>query len=79
MDWRDRIEVRPDVMVGKPVIKGRRLTVAFIVDLFAQGWTEADMLRNYPGITAEDVRACLRYAGESVSLERAFPVEASAG
>ena len=79
MDWRDRIETRPDVMVGKPVIKGTRLAVEFIVDLFAQGWTEEAILGNYPGITADDVRACLRYARESVSVERAFPLGASAG
>ncbi|MEM6647401.1 MAG: DUF433 domain-containing protein [Bacteroidota bacterium] len=76
MNWEDRIEVRTDVLVGKPVIKGTRLAVEFIVDLFAHGWTEQQILDNYPGVTSEDIRACLQYAGRSVSLERAFSLEA---
>jgi uncharacterized protein (DUF433 family) len=59
--WQDRIERNPEVMVGKPVIKGTRLTVEFIVELSAHGWSEADILRNYLGITVEDIRACLAY------------------
>ena len=51
MDWQDRIVVDPEILVGKPVIKGTRLAVEFIIDLLAQGWTEADILRNYPGVT----------------------------
>ncbi len=58
----DRIVVDPAVLVGKPVIKGTRLAVEFIIDLLAQGWTEAEILRNYPSLTHEDVLACLAYA-----------------
>jgi len=46
MDWRDRIVIDPEILVGKPVIRGTRLAVEFIIDLLAQGWTEADVLRN---------------------------------
>ena len=46
MDWRDRIVIDPGILVGKPVIRGTRLAVEFIIDLLAQGWTEADVLRN---------------------------------
>jgi uncharacterized protein (DUF433 family) len=62
MDWRERIIIDPEIPVGKPVIKGTRLAVEFIIDLMAQGWAEADILRNYPGVTHQDIRACLAYA-----------------
>jgi len=64
MDWQGRIVVDPEVLVGKPVVKGTRLAVEFVIDLLAQGWTEADILRNYPGLAREDILACLAYAGE---------------
>ncbi len=60
--WEDRISVDPAVLTGKPVIKGTRLSVEFIVGLSAQGWSEAEVLRNYPGITREDMLACLAHA-----------------
>ena len=69
MDWEERITVNPDVLVGKPVIKGTRLAVEFIIDLLAQGWTVDELIRNYPGITSEDVFACLAYAGDSLRRE----------
>ncbi len=61
INWQDRIVVDPEILVGKPIVKGTRLAVEFIIDLLAQGWTEAEILRNYPGLTREDVRACLVY------------------
>lgn len=76
MDWTDRIHADPAVLVGKPVIKGTRLSVEFIVGLMAQGWTEAEVLRNYPGITIEDVRACLAYAHEVISEWQVYPATA---
>jgi uncharacterized protein (DUF433 family) len=62
MTWEDRITADPAVLVGKPVIKGSRLAVEFVVGLLAQGWTEAEVLHNYPGITRQDILACLAYA-----------------
>jgi uncharacterized protein (DUF433 family) len=62
MNWQDRIVVDPEILVEKPVVKGTRLAVKFIIDLLAQGWTEEEILRNYPGLTREDIRACLVYA-----------------
>lgn len=62
MNWQDRTAIDPEILVGKPVVKGTRLAVKFIIDLLAQGWTEAEILRNYPGPTQEDIRACLAYA-----------------
>ena len=74
MDWRDRIVIDPQVLVGKPVVKGTRLAVEFIIELLAQGWTEEQILGNYPGLTHEDVRACLQYASMTLRAERVYPV-----
>lgn len=72
MKWEDRITADPKVLVGKPVIKGTRLAVEFIIDLLANGWTEAQILDNYPGVSHEDIVACLRYANELVKSERVY-------
>ncbi len=74
MDWRTRIVVDPDVLVGKPVVKGTRLAVEFIIDLLAQGWTQSDILKNYPGLTAEDIQACLAYASTMLQAEKVYPL-----
>lgn len=63
--WRERIVLDPQILAGKPVVRGTRLAVEFIIDLLAQGWTEDELLRNYPGLTHEDIRACLRKAGSA--------------
>lgn len=73
MDWRNRIAVDPEVLVGKPVIKGTRLAVEFVIDLLAQGWTEVDILRNYPGVTRQDIQACLAYASTMLKAEKVYP------
>ena len=74
MAWQDRITIDSAVLVGKPVIKGTRLAVEFIVDLLAHGWTEGEIVRNYPGITPEDIRACLAYASALLHAERVYPL-----
>jgi uncharacterized protein (DUF433 family) len=72
MNWQERISIGPAVLVGKPVIKGTRLAVEFIIDLLAQGWTEPDILRNYPGITREDIQACLACASNVLHGEKVY-------
>lgn len=57
MDWRQYIEQRPDVMLGKPVIKGTRLTVELIIEGLAEGATEADLLSAHPRLRPEHIRA----------------------
>lgn len=74
MSWQGRIGIDPKILVGKPVVKGTRLAVEFVVDLLAQGWTEAQILKNYPGLTREDILACLAYASELLRAEKVFPV-----
>ncbi|MBO0698161.1 MAG: DUF433 domain-containing protein [Zavarzinella sp.] len=70
----DRIVIDPAVLCGKPVVRGTRLAVEFIVGLLAKGWTTDQVLDNYPGLTREDVQACLEYATEVLQSERVFPV-----
>ncbi len=70
----DRIVIDPNVLVGKPVVRGTRLAVEFIIDLLAQGWREADILRSYPTLTHEDILACLSYASYRLKAERVYPL-----
>jgi uncharacterized protein (DUF433 family) len=76
VNWRERIEVNPDVLAGKPVVRGTRLAVEFILELLAAGETEADMLSNYPRLTREDVLACLSYASHLAHEFRSLPISA---
>jgi uncharacterized protein (DUF433 family) len=68
-----RIVLDPAVLAGKPVIRGTRLSVDFVIGLMADGWTEADILRNYPGLTHEDLAACLAYARDVLKSEKVYP------
>ncbi|MEM6654940.1 MAG: DUF433 domain-containing protein [Planctomycetota bacterium] len=68
----DRIVVDPDVLVGKPVIRGTRIAVEFVVDLLASGWSTADVVREYDHLQPEDVQACLAYASTVLQSERVF-------
>jgi uncharacterized protein (DUF433 family) len=74
MVWEDRIELKPQVLCGKPIIKGKRISVEHVIKLLGDGWSEADVLRSYPYITSEDVKAYLAYAGDLLASERVFPV-----
>jgi uncharacterized protein (DUF433 family) len=75
MDWKERIVIDPEILVGKPVIKGTRLAVEFVVDLLAQGWQESEIIRNYPGLTRDDIAACLKYATNILKAEKIYPFE----
>ena len=74
MNWEGRIVIDPEILCGKPVVKGTRLAVEFVVDLLAQGWTAADVLKNYPGVTQDDILACLAYASALLHAEKVYPV-----
>lgn len=74
MTWQAHIMADPDVLSGKPVVRGTRLAVEFLVDLLAEGWDEAEILANYPGLTGEDIRACLAYASHVLRSERVYPL-----
>ncbi len=68
-----RITLDPKVLAGKPVIHGTRLSVEFIIGLMADGWSEADILVSYPGVTHDDILACFAYARDTLSSEKVFP------
>lgn len=63
-DWRAYIHSDPKILKGKPVVKGTRLSVDFILGLFAAGWSEETVLRNYPTLTPEAMRAVFAFAQE---------------
>ena len=68
-----RIVLDPAVLAGKPVVRGTRLSVDFVIGLMADGWTEPDILRNYPGLSHDDVAACLAYARDLLRSEKVYP------
>ncbi len=68
-----RIAIEPDVLAGKPIIRGTRLSVEFVIGLMADGWSEADILDNFPGVVHDDIIACLAYARDALSSEKVFP------
>ncbi len=78
MDWRPHISTDPDVLSGKPVVRGTRLAVDFILGLFAAGWTEERVLENYPELTPEAVRAVFAFASEVLADEALYPVPPAA-
>ena len=69
--------IDPAILVGKPVIKGTRLAVEVIIDLLAQGWSEGEILRNYPGLEHEDISAYLSYASSLLKAEKIYPIQAA--
>jgi len=73
MNWQDRITIDPKVLVGKPVIKGTRIAVEFLLDLLAEGWTQEQILESYPQLTVEDIRAACHYAAETLKQEHIYP------
>ena len=68
-----RIVLDPKILVGKPVIRGTRIAVEFVLELLGDGWPEEDILNSYPGLTKDDLRACCYYASELLSEERIYP------
>lgn len=68
-----RIVLDADILAGKPVVRGTRLSVEFVIGLLADGWTEAELLENYPALCRDDVLACLAYARDMLASEKVFP------
>lgn len=75
VDWRSRIVADTDVLVGKPVIKGTRISVELVMDLLAAGYTPDQIRQQYDHLTSDDIQACLAYAREVISSERMFAVK----
>ena len=68
----DRIEVNPEIMLGKPVIRGTRIPVELILRKLSEGATETDLLDGYPGLRHEDIQAAIGYAAETIAHEEIF-------
>jgi uncharacterized protein (DUF433 family) len=65
----NRIEIDPNVMMGKPVIRGTRITVELILRKLSEGATETELLNGYPRLTREDIQAAMRYAADALAHE----------
>ncbi len=72
--WQEHIALDAMVLAGKPIVKGTRLSVEFVTDLLAKGWTEAQVVEAYPQLTPEAIRACLAYAHEALQDQKVYPV-----
>lgn len=72
MDWRDYIHSDPAILSGKPIVKGTRLSVDFLLELLAAGWSEEQLFEGYPNLTRDFMRAVFAFAAESARDERAF-------
>ena len=72
--WKERITFDTGILAGKPIIKGTRISVEFILDLLANGWTTEKILKNYAQLKKEDVIAVLRYAAEILTEEKVYPL-----
>ncbi len=70
-----RISINRKIMVGKPVIKGTRLTVEYILNRLGHGETAENLLREYPGLKMEDIQACQLFASQSLASTTFFPLE----
>lgn len=64
MDWKDRITIDPEKRGGKPCIRGSRMTVYDVLEYLASGMSEEEILRDFPDLTSEDIRACLAFAAD---------------
>ncbi len=69
-----RIVSDPAVLGGKPIVRGTRISVEFLLELFASGATRSDVLKAYPHLTAEDIEEALRYAAEVLKHDRVIPL-----
>ena len=66
MDWRGKIVSDKNVLAGKPIVKGTRLSVEFLLGLFANGWQEEEVLKNYPTLKKEDILAVFALAQDGL-------------
>jgi uncharacterized protein (DUF433 family) len=72
MDWKEHIYSDPEVLVGKPIIRGTRLSVEFILELLGAGWTVAELLDNYPTLSPAAIQAVFAYAAECMRDEALY-------
>jgi uncharacterized protein (DUF433 family) len=68
-----RIALDAKVLAGKPLVRGTRLSVEFVIGVLAVGWSESEILSEYPGLTRADILVCLAYARDTLGSEKVFP------
>ena len=78
MTWREHIHSDPEILSGKPVVRGTRLAVDFVLGLLAEGWSPEQVLDNYPQLTADGLRAVFAFASEALQDETFYPVDLGA-
>jgi uncharacterized protein (DUF433 family) len=78
MTWRDHIHSDPEILGGRPVVRGTRLAVGFLLGLLAEGWSQEQLLENYPQLTPEALRAVFAFASETLHDETFYPVDLGA-
>lgn len=76
MNWSEYITSNPDILLGKPTIKGTRISVELIIELFSIGWTESQILESYPNISSQEIRAVFLYIQDCLQQEMYFPISA---
>lgn len=78
MNWHECIEVNPNVLAGKPVIKGTRIAVELILDRMSDGWTTDDLFQAYPQLKPEDLQAVFAFAAELLKEEEFVAIRKAA-
>jgi len=78
IDWREFIHSDPDILSGKPVVKGTRLSVVFLLGLFAEGWTEKQVFDNYPTITPINLQAVFAFTTDCMREESLYSLSSEA-
>jgi len=78
MEWRDHIVSEKDILMGKPVLKGTRISVEVILDLLSDGWSEAQLFESYPNLTREQLIAVFAFVRDGVQQDLYMPVRRSA-
>ena len=76
MSLPERLMIDPEILSGKPIIRGSRIAAEFVIGLLAAGMSESDVLDNYPGLQREDILACLAYASQLAHEWKSFPLSA---
>lgn len=74
IDWRKFIHSDPEILLGKPTVRGTRLSVEFILGLFAENWTKQQVLENYPTLTAESIQAVFAFATDCMREESLYTI-----
>ena len=78
MEPEDRIIIDPDILAGKPILRGTRISVELLLELLANDWTYKEISKNYPQISREDILAALQYAADLLKEEHVYPISQKA-